>query len=812
MLNRCALVLWFWPNWDQDDGAEHVFFYGEGYYSIIFHKTGSGTLGTQLATGVPGGDACYVPSSKYTILQSAWNSLVIPTGGGGGGILYLNGNSLTAAGGGFNPQPSPLTVGNRPTHTTTFDGMIAHLGYVYNSDVSSFQANQFHQGVDPRDCFPALTHYWPLTGFGDSEPLYESPVTAPSTVKVGSVSGPTLPVNVPYPPTRTREFRRQLTRDQFYDGDTIHAFRIHDKLGVQDAFDGETPEHITQVMLAVDGVTGGYNVSQAFGMVDGYTGMPRVSQAFAAVDIASWYTRLLDTLPLYDTVVATHVLGVELPVEGIIYTRAVTDELALFDPFARGISRAFMDAAGVLDQHTDWVNDLRLRRIYETLPLYDWHSRPSVWLRQITDYLTLADSQSHLGNAFYQGRVGLEAALLAETWRDIVYDGRNELQAMLLGETWRDFAFDGALDLEASLPSRYRKVELTVTGVPDGWSARVAQPDTTVVAQDVSSMGRVVLEMDVPYLLTSGTLEVFTDGASYQQRAPFGLIPVAGYTALKRSNIWHYTPSPYFLDTAMASVYIERPLGGWTSPGSTRVDAEEIGYVTFTDSTLRVLDRGGNGTVPAVHGAAPPWVACVRSGPGVVDITSFLASTNSVRYLQDSMVCFANSRDELLIGAASRFSAVHYWLAQNASERLLLQPYYSTGSGTWVSWIGSSLLPLVDTTSGFTTSGYTGIEAPGDWLPSTQYGPGSGTLVDGTPRYWLRFVRATGSSTLVPPRLMHVALTADAVIARRLAQPFLYTPTLQDSGQVLYFKAVARGIGGGTVPGASAPVAVVNLA
>jgi hypothetical protein len=34
---------------------------------------------------------------------------------------------------------------------------------------------------------------------------------------------------------------------------------------------------------------------------------------------------------------------------------------------------------------------------------------------------------------------------------------------------------------------------------------------------------------------------------------------------------------------------------------------------------------------------------------------------------------------------------------------------------------------------------------------------------------------------------------------------------LQDSGQVLFFKAVARSIGGGVAEGANAPVTVVNL-
>ena len=502
-----------------------------------------------------------------------------------------------------------------------------------------------------------------------------------------------------------------------------------------------------------------------------------------------WWQRLY----IADTIVATRIVGEAPPtIPSTTYLQQVSDTLPLYDGYA------------------DWTNETKLRRVRDTLRLTDRVFRQRFAERRASDYLTLADSKNDLGSFFYYARAGGELGDCSEYLIDRAYNGELFGQLGLWGVAWRDFGMDGFVRGELSMPAPYRQVELTVTGIPDGWSARATLPDSTVAATALASMGRVVLELDTPGTITSGTLEIFQNpGATIP--ALFGMIPIGGPDILKRAHIWHYTPKAYALNDIMSSVYIERPWGGWTAPGSARIDREEIGYATFTDSALLGLSRGANGTVAAIHGSAPDWVACVKSGRGTLNITSFLSSTNSTHYRQDSIPIFVNSLDELLIGASSKFSAVHFWMALNASQRIMLRPYYSTGEGTWASWINSTLLQPLDTTSGFTWSGYAGLEPPGDWAPGTKWASGSATMINSILRYWFRLVRATGSSTLIPPRLMHVALTANAIITQRIPQPFMYYPTLQDSGQTLYFKIIARGIGGGIVPGASAPIAVLNL-
>jgi hypothetical protein len=496
---------------------------------------------------------------------------------------------------------------------------------------------------------------------------------------------------------------------------------------------------------------------------------------------------------LWDTVVATRIAAEAPPSEvSTTYFWQVTDALPVYDA------------------RTDWVNGIRLRRITDQLTLRDRFQPRRDAVRRAVDFLTVTDSVGDLGNYWYVGHGRLELHGESDPWRDITYQGFAEMHLFGEANTWRDYGTIGLGILGMFGTAAYRKVELVVTGVPDGYAARITLPNSTVAAQAVASMGAVALELDVSDMLTSGTLEIFQN-LTCTIPALNGRIPVDGPGTLKRSNIWHYTSAPYILDTAMTSVYIERPLGGWTAPGSARADREELGYAVFTNSALSGLTRGSNGTAVATHGLAPSVVVVVKDAQGTSDVSSYLIGANAVRWRQDSVPIFVNSSDELLIGATSKFSAAHLWLAQNASERIRLAPYYSTGEGTWSSWTASSLLPPVDTTSGFTTSGYAGLEPPGDWAPSRRWASGSGTLIDSVARYWFRLVRATGSSTLVPPRLMHTALTADAVVMQRVRQPFVYTPTLQDSGQVLYFKAVARGIGGGIAPGASAPVAVVDL-
>jgi len=609
-------------------------------------------------------------------------------------------------------------------------------------------------------------------------------------------------------------------------GDTSDFLRLTQGLATVDGATGEL--RLTQTIATVDGVFGLRRVSQAFLQADMTAGLRRISNVFAgadmaagtrrvsqvllSVDIASWYLRPVDTLPLYDTVVSTKIVGVEIPIEGTTYTRVATDGLDVFDPHLRGITRSFVETQPVTDWAQEWENEQRVRRVTDTLRLWDRTQAQRHRSRDAHDYLTVADSCGFPVNHY--AALGLVELLgRGDGWYNPHCDGLGLIEVSGWSEdTWRSFSVDGLGVVDLLSDARYRKVELAVTGLPDGYSAQVIQPDNTVVAQAVASMGAVTLEMDVPFLLTSGTLEIFRDGAAYTLAAPFGVIPISGYADLKRTNIWHYTPAPYALGTTMTSAYIERPWGGWTAPGSARVDREEIGYTTFTDSALSGLARGSNGTTVAVHGAGPPSVVCVvKSGRGTLNITSYLSSTNSVRWLQDSIPIFVNSSDELLIGASSKFSAVHFSLARNATERVMLTPYYSIGQGTWASWTSSAILPVLDTTSGFTWSGYAGIEPPGNWAPSMRYAAGSATLVDSVPRYWFRLVRKTGSGALVPPRLMGVTLTGDAVITQRYAQPLLYYPTLQDSGQVLYFKAIARGIGGGVGDGASAPVTVVNL-
>jgi hypothetical protein len=420
----------------------------------------------------------------------------------------------------------------------------------------------------------------------------------------------------------------------------------------------------------------------------------------------------------------------------------------------------------------------------------------------------LADSLNDGGYTAYAASGIVEASALAEYIADIHFFGSARAELSASGEWWRDYGMDGLGMVDASAPARYRPVELTVTGVPDGYSARLTQPDNTVVATATSSMGRVVLEMATPGTLTSGTLELFQD-PTFSLLAAQGVI---GPGDFHRGNIWAYRPTPYFLDSAMQSVYLERPWGGWTAPGCARADREEFLFATFTDTALTGLARGVQGTLASSHsgivslGLVGLWTAADCT---FTPITSYLAHVNSVRYLQDSIPILVNCYDELYIGAESKFSAVHLLFARNASDRLMLLPTYSVGTGTWASFTASSTLQPIDTTSGFAASGAAWLEPPGNWERTGLRGADLLPLGDGVPRYYLRFVRMPGSLGTCP-RLMDVTLTGDTVITKRVVTPYLYTPTLQDSGQVLYFRAIARSLTGALVPGATAPVAVLD--
>lgn len=356
------LALWFWPNWDQNDGKEHVFLSADetGYFPYILHKTGSGTLG--------GDKVGYVPSSKYSIIQSAWNSLIAPYGGGGGGNLYLNGNSLSAGTGGLNPYPVPVVIGNKSTtRATTFNGMIAQVCGVYDT-VTSFQANRFHQGFNPRDAFSNLENYWPLDGVDENEINLV-------TLNPGSASNaPRLVDDTPRPPTQTQAFRRNWKQNQLYDGATVYHYRYRDTLGVLDSVAALGALDVTQLAFALDGSVGHRRLSETHLEIDGAVGERRVSNVFFTTDVQSWLSQVYawgvtDTLGLWDSNFGRTVFSVNWDIwsQGDYYREvAALMRIESFTPFRYPLGPLRDVPLGI----TDWVVSTRVAGFTPPTPTF----------------------------------------------------------------------------------------------------------------------------------------------------------------------------------------------------------------------------------------------------------------------------------------------------------------------------------------------------------------------------------------------------------------------------------------------------------
>jgi hypothetical protein len=344
----------------------------------------------------------------------------------------------------------------------------------------------------------------------------------------------------------------------------------------------------------------------------------------------------------------------------------------------------------------------------------------------------------------------------------------------------------------------------TIRGVPDGYSAALFWPTASRQALAVATMGTITL---TPQVITpgSGYIQLYSTATSPYVPAPLGRYPATPYTftSHRGGDVYDYARVPQVISAVQDWIPIERPMGGWTNGESLRIEAEEIGYTTFTDSMLTGVTRGGHDTLAVTHtGIVSLGMVAVQTvtGESLADLTT---------EFRDPLVAtefFGQNSAYLYVGANSKFSALNLWLARNASHMLGIAGEYSTGQGAWASMVSSSLVPPIDASSGMQTSGQISWEPMGNWAPTHEVTSGGLHVIDATDRYYIRLMRVASLCVSIPAAL-ELVLTNDVLATVRKSGAFLYTLTLADSGQTLTFKAVSRGIGGASGDSAAAPTA-----
>lgn len=349
---------------------------------------------------------------------------------------------------------------------------------------------------------------------------------------------------------------------------------------------------------------------------------------------------------------------------------------------------------------------------------------------------------------------------------------------------------------------------ITLRGIPDGYSAQQRRFDSpswvdTLYAQAVASMGTIVLSSDCTS--AGGYITLFSDGASYTTPAP-GNWPRA---TLWDASSWHsgdvfdLKRVPQLVTAIQTWLAIDRPLGGWTAAESLRLDREELGYFSFTDSMLTGLTRGANGTTATSHTgvASLGMVAVYSGGPDVPqDVTAAMRDPLTL------VEVFGQNSSWVYFGASSKFSAVNLWLARNAAQMLGLAGEYSIGQGRWASLMSSGFLPARDTSSGMQASGQIGWEPPGNWAVTNEVTSGGLMIGDTTSRFYMRLMRVASLCT-APPIAMEATLTNDTLVVVRKPGTYLYPLVLADSGQQLTFKAISRSVGGLVGDSIGSPIA-----
>jgi len=345
---------------------------------------------------------------------------------------------------------------------------------------------------------------------------------------------------------------------------------------------------------------------------------------------------------------------------------------------------------------------------------------------------------------------------------------------------------------------------ITITGVPDGYAARLYHWYENVQAEAVASMGTVILPINVT-TRTTGYIRVYPSANSANDsNNRIVWWPSAWDGPYRPGDLFTMQRIPQVISPSQNWIPIERPLGGWTNAESLRIETEEIGYTTFTDSMLTGVTRGAHGTTAVQHTGIVS-LGMVAWEQTIGDALTVL-TTEFSDYNYATMFFAANST-YLYVGASSKFSAINIWLARNASQMIGMFGEYATGAGTWVSLMSSSFIPATDTTSGLQTSGRIFWEPPGNWAQTHETTLGGLNIGDAIDRYYVRLMRVA-SLCVAPPVELEMTLTNDVLAVVRKSSAYLYELTLADSGQTLTFKAISRSIGGITGESVAAPTTV----
>jgi len=365
------------------------------------------------------------------------------------------------------------------------------------------------------------------------------------------------------------------------------------------------------------------------------------------------------------------------------------------------------------------------------------------------------------------------------------------------GERWDDLTWIASGDLSVNSP-------ILVRAMPEGWAARLFDPGSSLLTGALASLGdaSMVLSVAGAFQPASGFLQVFQD-QSFAAHAPGGRFPSSGFADFRGGDVYLYDRDLGFITATQTFIPIYNAKGGFANIGSVRLRAEEMGYSTFTDSRLEGVTRGAAGTPATSHSNLMSLGAfVVTTGP--VGSQSLLDLTAAAANPLSNMPFFADNSTYVYLGGPSRFSRMGMFLERKASSVVSMAYEYSTGDGAWASLVLSGFIGPTDLTSGLLQTGPIFVEPPGDWSPTNRVDSGGATIGDASSRYFLRMLR-TSSLLATPPRELEILLDGDLVVAGRKENAYLYTPTVQDSMQALFFKAIAVGVVGQMAEGTKAP-------
>jgi hypothetical protein len=167
-----TLALWWYPEFSQADGLNHSAFYVEtttntNFFYVNKHAAGFGNrLGAGWTTSGLDCRVLVLPAS-YTLVQNAWNSLIL-TWDASGSFLYLNGTLIgSAAAPGTHTTTAVRYLGNSPGAATPGSGRLAEV-VICDRVWSARERAAYDAGVLPRRIGPVYD-YWPLWGGDSSE-------------------------------------------------------------------------------------------------------------------------------------------------------------------------------------------------------------------------------------------------------------------------------------------------------------------------------------------------------------------------------------------------------------------------------------------------------------------------------------------------------------------------------------------------------------------------------------------------------------------------------------------------------------------